>query len=159
MLAELGEGGVYLDRCRSGPHGEAGLSLKGRTPSVGLRPGSLAPPQRKVCRPQPNGKNYLGTLVGTGCPLLPPCQGPLPLLSWGICLAHLPSLTLPRHPPPPEASAAGGNSPRAWERSISLMGNLLREKQAPALQAHPASQGAPRPLTTGGEGQSAHGPD
>lgn len=100
MLAELGEGGVYLDRCRSGPHGEAGLSLKGRTPSVGLRPGSLAPPQRKVCRPQPNGKNYLGTLVGTGCPLLPPCQGPLPLLSWGICLAHLPSLTLPRHPPP-----------------------------------------------------------
>lgn len=67
---------------------------------MGLRPGSLAPPQRKVCRPQPNGKNYLGTLVGTGCPLLPPCQGPLPLLSWGICLAHLPSLTLPRHPPP-----------------------------------------------------------
>lgn len=134
----LGEGGVYHDRCRSGPWGEAGSSLQGRTPSVGPRPSSLAPPQGGLCIPQPNGKNELVTLAGTRCPSLPPCQGLLPLMSWGICLAHLPSLRLPT----PQASAAGGNSPRAWQRSISLTGEPAQGKTSPCPASTPSSSGS-----------------
>lgn len=117
-----GEGGVYLDLCGFGPKGEAGSSPQGRTPSVGLWPGSLAPPQRE-------GRRGGGHLANTRCPSLPPCQGPLPLMSRAIQGATVPFAF-------PEAAAAGGNSPRAWQRGSSLTRRPAQGKARPPPSKH-----------------------
>ena len=111
--------------------GTGSSSPQGRTPSAGLWPGSLAPPQREMCRPQPGleRRRIGGHLAGTGCPLLLSYQGQLPLISWGIQGATL-SFAFP------EASAAGGNSPRAQQRGSSLTREPAQGKTRPLPSKH-----------------------
>lgn len=115
------------------------LVSEGKDPVDGPVARLVSTTPKEVCRPQPDGKNYLGTLAGTRCLLLPPCQDLLPLVSWGICVACLPSLPPPQ--PRQEASAAGGNSPRAWQRSISLTGEPAQGKTSLCPPSTPSFSG------------------
>lgn len=111
------------------------LVSEGKDPVDGPVARFVSTVPKEVCRPQPDGKNYPGTLAGTRCPLLPPCQGLLPLVSWGICVAPCPPT------PRQEASAAGGNSPRAWQGSISLTGEPAQGKTSLCPPSTPSFSG------------------
>lgn len=75
-------------------------------------------------------------------PFAPSLPGPAAPSVMGHLLGTL-ALAHPAPPPtPPEASAAGGNSPRAWERSISLMGESAQGKTSPCPPSTPSFSGS-----------------
>lgn len=117
------------------------LVSEGKDPVDGPVARFVSTVPKEVCRPQPDGKNYPGTLAGTRCPLLPPCQGLLPLVSWGICVAPCPRSSSPPRPPK-KPQLLEETLPGPGREASASRGSLLREKQASALQAHPASQGS-----------------
>lgn len=107
--------------------------------SAGKDPGSgpvarfvSTTPEREVCRPQPKGKNRLGTYGWPKIPFAPTLPGPAAPRAMGHSFGAL-GLTSPQKPQLQEETLPGPGREAAASR-----GSLLREKQAPALQARPA---------------------
>lgn len=138
MLAELegeggslGKGGVYLDRCGFGPEGDTSSSPQGKTLSVSLWPVNTVvfintTLQGGVQVPAQGEEEFGDVWLALNAFCTHPAEPAVPHVTGLRCATRLRCALLP-----PKASAAGGNSPRAWQTSSSSQGSLLREKQGP----------------------------
>lgn len=108
-----------------GPSGEAGSSAGKELLSGACGWDPWHHLRERDTGPSPAGRRISGPLTGTECtsPLLLPHH----TMSQSICWASLALL--------PQASAAGGNSPRAWQSSSCLTREPAQGKQGP----HPQS--------------------
>lgn len=126
------------------------LVSEGKDPVDGPVARFVSTVPKEVCRPQPDGKNYPGTLAGTRCPLLPPCQGLLPLVSWGICVAPCPRSS----PAPPRSLSCWRKLSQGLAEKHQPHGGACSGKNKPLPSKHTQLlRGAPSPLTTGRKGQ------
>lgn len=140
----LGKGGVYLDQCRFGPEGDTGSSLQGRTLSVGRWPGSSIPPQKRGVQAPTQGEEEFGD---SWLALNALCSHP----ARACCPSrHGPSLC---HASPRSLSCRRKLSQGLAEKQQPHEGACSEKNKAPTLEALAASQGTPRSLTTGREGQ------
>lgn len=116
--------------------GETGLSQKGRTQWTGLWPGSLALSQRRCADPSPMGRIIRGLWLEQDALCSLPARACCPLYH-GAFAWHL-------APPPPakKPQLLEETLPGPGREASASRGSLLREKQASALQAHPASRGS-----------------
>lgn len=122
----LGKGGVYLEQCGMGPSGEAGPSAGKELLSGACGWDPWHHLRERGTGPSPAGRRISGPLTGTECtsPLLLPRH----TMSRSICWASLALL--------PQASAAGGNSPRAWQSSSCLTREPAQGKTRPPPSKH-----------------------